>query len=45
MLVRLIIPSFERSSLKAGLASSLVRISAVISIVGIYLSLISMVLI
>jgi hypothetical protein len=43
--VRLMILSFKRSSLKVGLANSLVRISAIISIVRIYLSLIFMVLI
>jgi hypothetical protein len=44
-LVRLIILSFKYSSSKVGLASSLVRILAIISIIGIYLSLISIVLI
>ena len=41
--MRLIILSFERSSLKAGLASGLVRILAVISIVGIYLRIIALI--
>jgi hypothetical protein len=43
--VRLIIPSFKYSNSKADLANSLVRILAVISYIGIYLSLISLVLI
>ena len=45
MLVRLISPNFDYSSSKAGLGSSLVRILAIISPVGIYLRLISLVLI
>jgi len=43
--VRLIILSFKYSSLKAGLAKGLVRILVIISIIGMYLSLISLVLI
>jgi hypothetical protein len=43
--VRLISPSFDYSSSKAGLGSGLVRISAVISLIGTCLRLISLVLI
>ena len=45
MLVRLISPNFDYSSSKAGLRSGLVRISAVISPVEMYLRSISLVLI
>ena len=45
ILVRLISPNFNYSSSKASLGNGLVRILAVISLVGTYLRLISLVLI